>query len=92
MLKTFMSVAYQVKEFLEDDSRKAETSQLDFNGVAQVSQTIVGPHQPGRVYFRGTWWPARCQDFVTLRPGETVQVIDMNNITLFVEPAPCSSF
>ena len=87
MLKTFMSVVYQVKDFLEDSSPDSETPLFGFTGEAKVSQTIVGPYQEGRVYFRGTWWPARCDEFVTLKPGDTVQVIDMSNITLLVEPA-----
>ena len=92
MLKIFMSVIYQVKQFLEDASPDSETSLLGFTGKAKVSQTIVGPEREGRVYFRGTWWPARCDEFVTLKPGEPVQVIDMNNITLLVEPVPSPLF
>ena len=86
MLKFFMSIIYQVKQFLEYPSTDSETPLLGFTGEATVSQTIVGPYQEGRVYFRGTWWPARCDEFVTLKPGDTVQVIDMSNITLLVEP------
>ncbi|MGK7900119.1 MAG: NfeD family protein [Hormoscilla sp.] len=92
MLKLFMSVIYQVKQFLEDASPDRETSPLDFTGEAKVSEIIVGPYREGRVYFRGTWWPARCEQFITLKPGDPVQVIDLNNITLLVEPFPCSSF
>jgi membrane protein implicated in regulation of membrane protease activity len=92
MLKIFMSVLYQAKQLLESDSRKAETSLYGFTGKAKVSETIVGPSREGRVYFRGTWWPARCEQLVTLKPGDPVQVIDMSNITLLVEPFPCSSF
>ena len=86
MLKTFMSIVYRVKQFLEDVSPEAETPLFGCIGEAKVSQTIVGPYQEGRVYFRGTWWPARCEQFVTLKPGDTVQVIDMSNITLLVAP------
>ncbi len=55
MLKNFMSVIYQVKEFLEDASKDAETPLLGLTREAKVSETIVGPYQG--VYFRGTWWP-----------------------------------
>jgi len=86
MLKKIMSIFYQVKDFLEYPSPDTETPLCGFTGEATVSETIVGPSREGRVYFRGTWWPARCEQFVTLKPGDTVQVIDMSNITLLVEP------
>ena len=92
MLKIFMSIIYQVNKFLEDANPDAETPLFGIKGEAKVSETIVGPYRQGRVYFRGSWWPARCQEYVTLKPGDTVQVIDMSNITLIVEPFPCSSF
>jgi len=83
-------VSYLPGKGIPDASRDAETPLLGLTGEAKVSETIVGPYQEGRVYFRGTWWPARCEQFVTLKPGDTVQVIDMSNITLLVEPFPCS--
>ena len=86
MLKIMMSVLYQVKQFLGDARPDRETPSLNFKGEAKVSEIIVGPYREGRVYFRGTWWPARCEQFVTLKPGDPVQVIDMSNITLLVEP------
>ncbi|MGK7900118.1 MAG: NfeD family protein [Hormoscilla sp.] len=86
MLKIFMLVIYQVKQLLESKSSQGKTSQLGFIGKAKVSETIVGPYREGCVYFRGTWWPARCEQFITLKPGDPVQVIDMSNITLLVEP------
>ena len=89
MLKIFMSILFQVNKFLENASPDAKTPLFGFKGEAKVSKTIVGPYQQGRVYFRGTSWPACCKECVTLKPGDTVQVIDINNITLIVEPLPC---
>ncbi|MEC4892977.1 MAG: NfeD family protein [Oscillatoria sp. PMC 1051.18] len=55
---------------------------------AKVELTIVGPYQAGRVYYKGSWWPARCVKDATLVPGEVCYVVGMNNITLLVEPEP----
>ncbi len=53
--------------------------------LAIVSSTIV-PFQGGRVQFQGSWWPARCDQEITLLPGDVVQVIGRQNITLLVQP------
>jgi membrane-bound ClpP family serine protease len=54
-------------------------------GEAIVSATIL-PRQPGRVRFQGTWWPARCEQELTLLAGEVVYVVGRENITLLVQP------
>lgn len=46
----------------------------------------IQPLKPGRVKFRGSCWPARCDRAISLQPGESVRVIDVRNITLIVEP------
>jgi len=35
----------------------------DFEKEAIVDEEIR-PHRTGRVYFQGSWWPARCQQNV----------------------------
>ena len=86
MLKIFMFMLSQATNLMTVPRAHAATPNLAFRGEAKVSDLIQGPHDEGRVYFRGTWWRARCEDFVTLKPGDTVQVIDIQNITLIVEP------
>lgn len=43
-------------------------------------------HQPGRVRFQATWWPAWCDQGVEFNPGDEVRVVGIRNITLLVEP------
>ncbi len=54
-------------------------------GEAIVTETIVPP-QRGRVRFRGTCWPARCDRQVALSEGTFVRVVDRQGIVLVVRP------
>lgn len=58
-----------------------------FQGEAIVQEAIC-PCRPGRVKYRGTFWSARCAEKITLAPGRIVRVIDIDEITLLVEPDP----
>lgn len=53
---------------------------------AIVDEAIV-PHFGGRVRFHNSWWPALCQQNITLLPGEILYVVGRYNIVLLVEPA-----
>ncbi len=64
-------------------------SDPNYRGRAIVSDTIA-PDQRGRVHFQGSWWPALCDQDITLAVGEVVQVIGRQNITLLVKPTPSS--
>lgn len=54
-----------------------------YRGRAIVSDTIA-PRARGRVHFQGSWWPAQCEQEITIAVGEVVQVIGRQNITLLV--------
>jgi membrane protein implicated in regulation of membrane protease activity len=56
-----------------------------FDHRAIVDETIH-PYFGGRVRFHHSWWPAFCQQNITLAPGEFVYVVGRHNITLLVEP------
>jgi len=56
------------------------------NGQAIVQQAIQ-PHQRGRVRFWGSDWFARCDQEISILPGDVVNVIGVESITLLVEPA-----
>lgn len=74
-------------------TRMPKSKYLNLEGEAIVEQTIQ-PGKPGRVRFRGSWWPACCKQEIILVPGEMVYVVGRCNITLLVEQmhstAPCS--
>ena len=50
-----------------------------------IVEEEIKPNQPGRVRFQSSWWPARCDRQITLKPGEVVHVVGLENITLIVE-------
>ncbi|XGV96387.1 MAG: NfeD family protein [Leptolyngbya sp. BL-A-14] len=53
--------------------------------AAIVTRTIA-PGRKGQVQFQGSWWPARCNDEMTLAVGELVRVIQRQDLTLYIEP------
>jgi len=64
-----------------------DNSQLDPANKAVVTNTIE-PGKSGQVRFQGSWWNARCEQNLTLTPGQTVYVIsDPNSMPLIIEPA-----
>ncbi len=52
-----------------------------------IVEETIRPNHSGRVRFQGSWWFARCQADVTIKPGEEVDVIGNQGITLLVDPA-----
>ncbi|MGL5060772.1 MAG: NfeD family protein [Microcoleus sp.] len=44
----------------------------------------IRPQETGRVRFQNTWWPAKCEKDTTLKVGEKVNVVAIENITLIV--------
>jgi membrane protein implicated in regulation of membrane protease activity len=50
-----------------------------------IVEEEIRPNQPGRVRFQSSWWPAKCEQQITLKPGEVVHVVGLENITLIVE-------
>ncbi|MDJ1172904.1 NfeD family protein [Roseofilum capinflatum] len=58
-------------------------------GEGVVHQPIP-PYGRGRVYYRGSWWPATCTEETTLLAGQEVRVIQRQNITLWVTPVASS--
>ena len=59
----------------------------DFNEEAIVDEPIYA-RRTGRVYFQSSWWPARCDQEITLETGDIVYVVGIDNIALLVTPAP----
>jgi membrane protein implicated in regulation of membrane protease activity len=52
---------------------------------ATVVETI-GPEQPGRIYYQGSWWRAICKQPLFLKPDTPVAVRGRIGLTLIVEP------
>jgi tetratricopeptide (TPR) repeat protein len=67
-------------------TRQPETESGYFNGQAIVDQAIH-PEKAGRVRFRSSYWSARCDQPIAILPGEVVDVVGLDRITLKVEPA-----
>lgn len=85
LIKAFQDFWYAEVEgsVVTDLPQKFRPNALE--GEAIVSEKIL-PGQPGRVRFQGTWWPARCEQDLTLLAGEVVYVVGRENITLLVQP------
>lgn len=57
-------------------------------GTARVDRPI-SPHQRGRVFFKGTYWPARFyqpEAFIQVDASSMVTVVGRQGVTLLVAP------
>lgn len=62
--------------------------QQPFQGQGIVTRTIHTQF-PGRLYFQATYWPARLAnpvEDVVLQPGQTVDVVGREGLTLLIQP------
>lgn len=65
--------------------RRYQSPGFNFQGTAVVEDPIEGSDKPGRVRFRGTFWPAECRPESILQKGDRVIVVDIVGITLIVQ-------
>jgi hypothetical protein len=65
-----------------------DVSDLEFQGL--VDRAIVPPF-PGRVEYQGSTWPAISSENIPLHPGELVQIVGRDNLTLLVTPVAKSN-
>ena len=81
------SVTNLLKIFSFQEDRRAESSvraSLKYLEVEATVAQVIQPKRSGRVYYKGSWWPARCEEEIILAPGEIVYVIGIQGITLIV--------
>jgi membrane protein implicated in regulation of membrane protease activity len=65
------------------------------NSLPGIVDLTISFNSPGRVKWQGTTWPARffqanCQE--TLVPGQRVQIVTMQGLTLYVIPLEVASY
>ncbi|NEP10130.1 MAG: NfeD family protein [Symploca sp. SIO2C1] len=88
----FNSLAVFFKSFAAQTQSQENNSVSRLTKEALEKEAIVDeeirPNQTGRVRFRDSWWPARCEQPIILTPGERVYVVGRFNITLLVKPRP----
>lgn len=51
-----------------------------------VVDEVIQPNHRGRVRYKGSYWPARCQRAITLEEGTICSVVNIQGITLIVMP------
>ena len=67
---------------------ETQSTDEDFDAFGEVVTVVeaVGPHQEGRIEYRGTSWQAACYDH-TLEAGAKAQIVCRVNLIWIVEPA-----
>ena len=56
------------------------------NSQKAIVDEEIRPNECGRVRFQNSWWPAKCDRDITFKPGDLVEVVGIDYITLIVEP------
>jgi hypothetical protein len=72
--------------------KNKDFSHLDYQkqlGERATVTTAIAPSQPGRVYYRATYWFAICEQDITLEVNTLVYVKERKGIILMVEPFTC---
>jgi len=75
-----------IKSFFTTQTENTTNLNFPYDNKEGIVEQAIYPDRKGRVYFNGTWWPARCAENITLEPGEIVNVVKIENITLWVKP------
>ncbi|MEY3867303.1 MAG: NfeD family protein [Microcoleaceae cyanobacterium] len=76
-----------IKSYFTPQRDKTTTNpDFPYDNQEGIVDEHIYPARKGRVYYNGTWWPARCHEDITLQPGEVVQIIHIENITVWVQP------
>jgi membrane-bound ClpP family serine protease len=84
-MKDFWS---KLTEFAQVPKRQSTVARSQgLRGEAVIDEEIQ-PGREGRVRFRGSFWPARCEQPIVLTPGQLVVVrgVGKGTITLVEEP------
>ncbi len=71
------------------DSDEAMRFDVDRGGLVRVVEEIDPGRGTGRVHYQGSSWLARANEKIPL--GESVRIVDVDNITLIVERVPAGS-
>lgn len=91
LLFVFVSIAALVvarplaKRFLDPHIVPTNADRL-LGEEAQVTEAIDNEHATGAVYIDGKTWTARSEDGEVIPAGESVEVIRMEGVKLFVRP------
>lgn len=87
LLRIFTSLLFSGGSVIPD------TPAVALPPLSKYEATVVKaiePFRTGQIRFQGSWWSARCQRDIVLQPGERVNVVGRQNITLLVEPITSS--
>lgn len=72
------------KKFFYSKDNVSEGVEDEFSGKDALATTSFGPNIKGKVEFKGTTWNAKSKS--EIKEGDSVVIIEKNNITLIVEP------
>lgn len=76
------------KTLFQGRSVSTDDEEMTFNeffGKKAIVTRTITPETSGKVEFRGSYWNAESSEKIA--EGESVEIIDKNNITLIVKPA-----
>jgi len=74
-----------IRLLVPSPSSNSKMNNFPYNNKEGIVGEIIYPGRKGCVYANGIWWQARCVENITLKPEDIVNIIGMENITIWVE-------
>lgn len=60
---------------------------MAFISSEAIVDEVIQPNRRGRVLYQDVYWYARCRQAIILEEGTICSVVDIDGITLIVEPS-----
>lgn len=80
MLKTIFSL-------FKEQPKKKSNNTFRYDNKTGIVDEFIYPGRKGYIYSNGIWWKAQCTEDIILEPGMIVDIVGIENLTMWVKPS-----